>query len=123
MLMHFWSYLTVALAAAFAARPGTAPRSAVIVHSGSTNTPGFKIVVERSGTATYTQSRRANGPDSGTEFSSRVRELPNTLVRRFYTDLEAAKPLSTLPRHPCMKSASFGTTLSIEFSGQTSPDL
>jgi hypothetical protein len=51
------------------------------------------------------------------------KHIPTALVRRFYADLEAARPLSGLPKHGCMKSASFGSTLMIEFSGQSTPDL
>ncbi len=85
--------------------------TAVIIDSGSTNTAGFRIVVERSGKAVCTGRRSA----------SETRKVPKELLRRFYVDLE--KPLAELPKHACMKSASFGTTLTIEFGGQTSPDL
>ena len=97
--------------------------TAVIVDSGSTNTAGFRITVERSGQASYTaMPRRANLPAQG-QAASKKRKLSKDLVRRFYSDLEAAKPLAELPGGGCMKSASFGTTLTVETEGQRTPDL
>lgn len=89
----------------------------VIVNSGSTNSPGFRIVVERSGDAKYTPTRRAESPEPV------QRRVPAALVRRFYADLEAAKPLSALPAEHCAKSASFGTKLTVESGGDVTPDL
>ncbi len=51
------------------------------------------------------------------------RKLPDPLVKRFYSDLGEAKPLSLLPKQRCMKSASFGTKLTIEWGAQETPDL
>ena len=51
------------------------------------------------------------------------RKLPDALAKRLYSDLSAAKPISYLPNERCMKSASFGTKLTIEFGGQETPDL
>ena len=95
--------------------------AAVIVDSGSTNTAGFRIVVERSGNAVDTQTPRQ--PEETREAQPRRRTLPRRLLRRFYADLEAGKPLSGLPHARCLKSASFGTTLTIELAGETTPDL
>ncbi len=44
-------------------------------------------------------------------------------VQRLFADLRAAGPLDELPTHPCMKSASFGTTMVIVYRGKTSPDI
>jgi hypothetical protein len=49
--------------------------------------------------------------------------IPAALARRFYSDLNAAWPLSSLPPQHCLKSASFGTRLTIEFADQKTPDL
>lgn len=86
--------------------------SAVINDSGSTNSAGFKIVVQQSGKADY--SSRS---------TTKSVTVPDDLLHRFYADLDAAKPLSALPSKHCMKSASFGTTRTIEYAGQQSPDL
>jgi hypothetical protein len=87
--------------------------AAVIVNSGSTNTPAYRIVVDRSGTATYNTTR---GEASASK-------LPQAVAERFYKDLDAAKPLSGLHAPKCLKSASFGSTLIVEFGGDKSPDL
>jgi hypothetical protein len=88
--------------------------SAVIVNSGSTNISGFRIVVKRSGEAEYTDTR------SGKTGAHTISEAT---ARRFYEDLEAAKPFSSLPRPRCAKSASFGSVLTIEWGGERTPDL
>src|SRR5580704_4583829 len=99
--------------------PG-APDATTIIDSGSTNRPGFRIVIEPSGVAEFTSvSRRA-----GAEQTKPARKmLPDTLVERFQTDLRAAKPLDSLPAVHCMKSASFGSRLTIASGGEETPDL
>ncbi len=97
--------------------------SVVIVNSGSTNRAGFQIVVERSGRAEYTAKPRRFGPQSGEVPGTVRKELPRALVLRLYSDLKAAQPLSSLPEPRCMKSVSFGTTLTLQFNGQKTPDL
>lgn len=97
--------------------------TAVIVNSGSTNTAGFRIVVERSGNAEFTPAPRRSGPDSGAKAEPKSRKVPDALVHDLYSDLDAAKPLSSLPAPRCMKSASFGTKLTIEFGAEVTPDL
>lgn len=113
------------LAAAVAARETAAepaPAAATIVQSGSTNRAGFRITVERSGEAEMIPTgRRSTAPDKS---AAPVRQkLPDALAKRFYTDLEAAKPFSALPVLHCMKSVSFGFTLQVELNEETTPDL
>jgi len=96
---------------------GSGP-AATIVNSGSTNMPGFRISVERSGIATHTTMARGSQPAK-----NRNAKIPAALLQRFFADLEGARPLSELPAPRCMKSASFGTTLTVEFAGQSTPDL
>ena len=90
--------------------------AAVIVNSGSTNTAGFRIVVEKSGKATYTATRRGSS-------KPQTNKLSKSLAKRFFADLQAARPLTQLPSQGCMKSASFGTAMTIELDGDTTPDL
>jgi hypothetical protein len=98
--------------------------TAVITDSGSTNTAGYTIVVERSGKAAYTPiPRRFAEPSDAPKPAPKNLVIPKKLVRRFFVDLHAAKPLADLPRHGCMKSASFGSTLNIKIGDDTSPDL
>ena len=95
---------------------------AVIVNSGSTNRAGFRITVERSGSARYMPNPRAFGPSRG-KAEPRERQIPQALVKRFYADLTAAQPFSALPARHCAKSVSFGFTLRIQFDGAETPDL
>lgn len=103
-------------AATFAAAPVPylpVPRgAAVILNTGSTNAPGYRVVVRRSGEAEYVRGdRRSTGGVSP------------ALADRFFTDLAASMPLSKLPGQLCAKSASFGTSLFVWWRGQRSPDL
>lgn len=98
--------------------------SAVVVNSGSTNTAGFKIVVQPDGAAEYTPMPRAHPQPQGQPVLTPMkRKLPPALAHRLYSDLEAARPFSDLPTPKCMKSASFGTRLTIQFHGDETPDL
>jgi hypothetical protein len=92
--------------------------SAVIVNSGSTNTAGFRIAVDPSGDAQYTATSRKSEPKAAAQT-----HVPDALVKRLYSDLDAAKPLASLPHPRCIKSASFGTRLTIEFGDSETPDL
>jgi hypothetical protein len=96
---------------------------AVITDSGSTNTAGFRIEVSRSGEAVYAATARRRGQLSEEQTKPRSHQIPGNLVKQFFADLDDAKSLSTLPGGGCMKSASFGTTLTVEYHDQKSPDL
>ena len=102
--------------------PSIQYNQATIVNSGSTNTSGFRIAVKRSGAAEYTSVPR--GADARNEDPEKSgREIPKDMAQRLFADLEAAKPLSSLPAPQCLKSKSFGSRLTIEFGGETTPDL
>ncbi|HWT81332.1 MAG TPA: hypothetical protein VN648_21270 [Candidatus Methylomirabilis sp.] len=105
---------------------GRAPRDrgfAAIVDSGSTNTSGFRILVEPSGrTQSIVVPRVPQGPPVELPITT-IGRIPSALARRLYSDLDIAWPLSSLPPTHCLKSASFGTRLTIEFADQTTPDL
>jgi hypothetical protein len=103
--------------------PAVSAQTATIVESGSTNTAGFRIVIPRSGPAEYTAAPRRIGPPGDRQATTKQQVVPRELVDRFYADLKAAAPLSSLPEQRCMKSVSFGTTRTIEFDGQKTPDL
>ena len=107
------------VSAFFSEQAGTAE----ILDSGSTNTAGFRIVIDRSGKADYKLNPRKNAPQTEAPSGNKRRQLSRELVDRFYSDLNAAQPFSSLPDQHCMKSASFGTTTSIEFAGEKTPDL
>lgn len=122
-------FLRISLLLAFGATqawgaPPADTGSAVIVNSGSTNTPGFKIVVKRNGNAEYTPMPRAHPrPESQHAGAPEKRDLASALAHRLFSDLDAARPFSDLPRPRCMKSVSFGTRLTIQFQGDETPDL
>jgi hypothetical protein len=87
--------------------------AAVILNTGSTNTAGYRIVVQRSGSVEYiVASQRASAT------------VPGELAARLFSDLTAAGPLQDIASVPCMKSASFGTSLYVWWGrGGRSPDL
>lgn len=93
--------------------------SAAIVDSGSTNTSGYRIDVSSDGAGTLTMR-----PRQGMQGSTQPKgfRLSSTLTARFFSDLKAARD-SNVTGAPCMKSASFGTTTHVEWSGWKSPDL
>ena len=97
--------------------------TATIVNSGSTNRPGFRIAVARSGIAEMTSTPRGFAGRKGAPSGPTRRTLPQSLVEKFYSDLNAAKPLSALPAVHCAKSVSFGSTLAVAFGGEQTPDL
>jgi hypothetical protein len=122
-----WAAIAIAVCGGWFSVAGFSPTadSAVIVNSGSTNRAGFRIVVERSGNAEYTAMPRGINPQPAQPESAKAAHRPvaDALVQRLYSDLEAAKPLASLPQPRCMKSASFGFRLTIEFGSLETPDL
>lgn len=98
-------------------------QSVTIVKSGSTNTAGFQIVVEESGKAEYASQPRRNAIAKGAAPKTIRKTIPKPLVKALYEDVRTARPLASLPPQHCMKSASFGTRLTIQFGDDTSPDL
>lgn len=98
---------------------GAAPLdNAVIVDSGSTNTYGYTIHVSSDGKASVTLEERG-GTAAGT---AKPFTVPAATATRFFADLAAARK-GNVATVPCMKSASFGTSLHITWQGWTSPDL
>jgi hypothetical protein len=98
-------------------------QSVTIVNSGSTNTAGFQIVVEQSGHAEYTSRPRRRGTEKTETPQTISKTLPKSLADSLYADVEAARPLSSLPAQHCIKSASFGTRLFVQLGEDRSPDL
>ena len=87
---------------------------AVIIDSGSTNSPGLSITLDASGDNVTLAPR--DGP-------KRTIKMSPEQCAQFMTDLQAAGPLDKLPANHCMKSASFGSRLYLELNGVRSPDL
>jgi hypothetical protein len=98
------------------------PEVATIIDSGSTNRPGFRMVVDRSGSVEMTATpRRGRAPQEQTEPLRRT--LAPAVLKRFRADLEAARPMSSLPAVRCAKSVSFGSTRTVVLEGEQTPDL
>jgi hypothetical protein len=95
---------------------------AAIVDSGSTNRPGFRIVVDRSGAAEWISTPR-RGRASQVHAEPVKRALTPAVLKRFQADLEAAKPMASLPALHCAKSVSFGSTRTVTVGGEQTPDL
>jgi hypothetical protein len=86
---------------------------AVILNSGSTNTIGYRIYISPTGEANY-----VDGKGSGKG------KLSERITRKFFRDLKASEPLSSLPvQQSCVKPTSFGTTTTVSLGDQRSPDI
>ena len=120
--VSFASMIGLAIISA-AVSSGQSTASAVIVNSGSTNRSGYRITVDKSGSAKYVAIPRGVAAQKGVPMEARERTIPEALAQRFYADVAAARPFSSLPEIPCAKSASFGSVLRIEFGGAQTPDL
>lgn len=105
-----WLRLTVVLGLA-AGLSGADP-VATIVNSRSTNRAGFRIAIDAQGNAELTATSR-----------KLQQTIPPELFKRFGADLDAAKPLASLPEVHCLKSASFGSRLTVESGAEQTPDL
>ncbi|GAC1444039.1 MAG: hypothetical protein NVSMB59_09860 [Vulcanimicrobiaceae bacterium] len=99
--------------------PDTAPRmlppafeAVTIRNSGSTNLPGFSITIRPDGSADVVAS-------GATERATVA--APQT--RWLFQKIREAGALDALPSGRCMKSASFGSSLTVAFGGRVSPDL
>ena len=112
--------LAIASLACLATIPaGAAQRDgAIIQNSGSTNFSGYTIKVWSDGSAWTVPSRR--GVASG---SPRTGTVPMQLVSKFFEDLKTAKQSGHVAAQTCMKSASFGSTMVVQYHGWTTPDL
>jgi hypothetical protein len=86
---------------------------AMIVNTGSTNTPCYRILVTPAGQVSYV---KGNATGSG--------NLSSNLTRKLFRDIRVAEPLSKLPvQQPCIKSVSFGSSTFVRLGGEASPDV
>jgi len=85
-----------------------------IIDTGSTNIPGMSVTLENSGHHAMVERR-----DGSKERVKLTKEMCDRLLR----DLKAAGALNELPKSHCMKSASFGSSLYVEYNGVRSADL
>ncbi|MFY9666208.1 MAG: hypothetical protein WAL67_11255 [Candidatus Cybelea sp.] len=108
-------FASLAIAGLMAATPAD---TAVIVNSGSTNSYGYTIHVASDGKASFTLQRR--GESAAT--TPKPFTVPAATAARFFSDLAAARK-GNAAAEPCMKSASFGTSMHVTWQGWVSPDL
>jgi hypothetical protein len=86
--------------------------AAVILNTGSTNTLGYRIVLQRSGAAEY-----INGPKRA------LATVPASLTAQFFKDVQAKMPLESRTATTCMKSASFGYSVFVWWNHSRSGDV
>ena len=94
-----------------------------IINSGSTNTAGFLIKVQRSGKASWSLTGRLGGRYADPASRGGEGQLADALTKQLFDDVESAMPLTQFPDKGCAKSRSFGYTISVRYLGQWSPDL
>jgi len=92
--------------------PRIEPGDAAIRNSGSTNIAGYTIVVH--------PDRSADVYSNGATQHATVGAAQAAWL---FAKLDQAMPLDSLGAARCMKSASFGSTLTIAYRGQMTPDL
>jgi hypothetical protein len=118
--MKRWAFTGIALAACIGAATAAArPDGAVIRNSGSTNFAGYTIKVHSDGSTWAVRSGRGN-EQIGTPVTT---TLPKQAIQKLLDDAKAAKLSGHVIAEHCMKSASFGSTMVVEYHGWTSPDL
>jgi hypothetical protein len=103
----------------------TTPNGPVtITDSGSTNAPGFTLTVTPEGQASWHLEPAKNLPSplacSATDGTT---ALDGTLTTKLFADLDAAEPFAARQFDLCGKSASFGTTTSVAYDGETIGDV
>jgi len=126
--MAMLSFFPVLVAAVFIAIVSSGNENEVvsIVNSGSTNTAGYVIELQRNGIAKWTVGRRFLPGLSSTSSSSTAQmsmRLSSILTNRVFRALQRSMPLTQFPEIDCIKSASFGPTTHVIFNGQQSPDI
>lgn len=83
--------------------------SAIIENTGSTNSRGYREVIEASGRVSFASGKSFNAsPD---------------IAMHFLKMLDSLMPLSKISAFSCMKSVSFGSATYITFRGEKSPDI
>ncbi|HEV3157649.1 MAG TPA: hypothetical protein VGZ00_09925 [Candidatus Baltobacteraceae bacterium] len=100
---------------------------AVIVNSGSTNSPSFHIAIWSNGSAALGAGETEyHGPIDTTDPTVTIDKngatLAPLLTARFFADLKRARNAHPLAR-TCVKSVSFGSRTFVLWHGWTSPDL
>ena len=95
-----------------------------IVNSGSTNSAGFDLKIQTSGSVLWSFTG-AISPKLTAQMSADggKHQLDAQLTKRLFANIEAAMPFTQYRNRGCAKSASFGYTLIVRYKGEDSPDL
>ncbi len=94
---------------------------ATIRNSGSTNTPGWTLTINKdgSGAIAYDQTRRT----SFGHYENKTFAVGTFDSKQLEALLAQIGDVSTIPNRGCIKSVSFGSTTTITYQGKTSGDL
>jgi len=95
---------------------------AVITNSGSTNIPGYTFTLHRDGSGSIAYTNRYAQWHFDT-YKDRRFATGALAIRALEATLIHIGDVSTIPNRGCMKSVSFGFTLTITYRGKTSGDL
>ncbi|HZS47467.1 MAG TPA: hypothetical protein VFC63_20520 [Blastocatellia bacterium] len=128
------SFLTLALCMlallVLANGQATQQSDAVIINTGSTSNNPYRIVVSRSGEATFVKeplstSQAAVNPTVKTKtiVKPQTAQIPPELVARFFRHMDTAMPFSRLPVEYCQKDSTLPSKTYITFQSQQTPDL
>lgn len=93
---------------------------AIITNSGSTNTPGFTLTINKDGSGAITYTGQ---PGTFKHEDNRTFSAGTFQTQQLSTILNKIHDVSTIPSHGCLKSISFGTVTTISYNGKTSSDL
>lgn len=97
-----------------------------IINSGSTNTAGYVIELQRNGLVQWTVAPRfrpsLSTVPSSTATQNNIR-LPTVRTNNIFQAIQEAAPFNQYAPVFCGKSVSFGTTLHVTYNGQQTPDL
>ncbi|CAF0828913.1 unnamed protein product [Adineta ricciae] len=121
------SFITVAIIFGIVSA-STNKDSIRIVNSGSTNTAGYTITVERTGSVTWIVAPRvrpvisSTTPASSTTTRNSI-QLSASRTNAIFEAVQQTLPFTQYKPVFCVKSVSFGTTLHVQYRGEQTPDL
>ncbi len=94
-----------------------------IVNSGSTNRPGYTILIESNHQVHYYVDPPKVPPNNGKNGTTGKATLSDKTIKNLYNYVKKCKPFKKLTVETCPKSVSFGYSLKLTYKGQTTPDL
>ena len=97
-----------------------------IINSGSTNTAGYVIELQRNGLVKWTVAPRRHIVIDSTPSSTTTQnsiQIPLVRANSIFESVEQALPFTQYKPIGCVKSVSFGTRLFVAYNGQQTPDI